>query len=120
LKHQGEFFAEASRLVNESASALREAQPLLLLKASESLSQLIAKWHKAEFVIQETDQLKAEILNLQGVIEQLKVQQKHVRQQSAQVEKQLKVLLPGWTDGLYTKNPGQGFSTKSASTSVRA
>jgi hypothetical protein len=84
------------------------------------LSQLISKWHKAEFVIQESDQLKAEILNLQGVIEQLKVQQKHVRQQSSQVEKQLKVLLPGWTDGLYTKNPGQGFSTKSASTSVRA
>jgi hypothetical protein len=42
------------------------------------------------------------------------------QQQSAQVEKQLKVLLPGWTDGLYTKNSGQRFASKSASTSVRA
>ena len=48
MKQQLAFLAEANSLVHQSACALRQAQPLLLLQASEALSQLIAKWRKAE------------------------------------------------------------------------
>ncbi|MFZ4741980.1 MAG: hypothetical protein ACOYL0_00135 [Limnohabitans sp.] len=120
MKQQLAFLAEANSLVHQSACALRQAQPLLLLQASEALSQLIAKWRKAEFESQETARFKAEMSNFRCVVDQLKLQQSHLRQQQAQVEKQLQVLLPGGANGLYAKTSGQRAAAITAATSVRA
>jgi hypothetical protein len=57
---------------------------------------------------------------LENVIDQLKLQQSHLLQQKAHVEKQLKVLLPGWSNGLYANTSGLRSGAITPSTSVRA
>ena len=120
MRQKVEFFAEVNRLVGESAVALRQAEPLLLLQASEALGQIISKWHKLGLDVHGTAQLKDELASLESVIDQLKLQQSHLRQQKAQVEKQLKVLLPGWSNGLYANTSGLRTGAITPSTSVRA
>eukprot|EP01034_Spumella_vulgaris_P030445 gene30445-37662_t len=104
LKQAIDFLAEVNRSVGESACALRKAEPLLLLKSSEALSQMMTKWHRSELDGQGTAPLKDKLSHLEIVIEQLKLQQSHLQQQKAQVEKQLKVLLPDWSNGLYANS----------------
>lgn len=120
MKQEIDFFAEVNRLVGESACALRKAEPLLLLQASEALSQIISKLHRSELDGHGPAQLKDALSNLEGVIDLLKLQQSHLQQQKAQVEKQLKVLLPGWSNGLYAKTSVQFSAVSNPSTSVRA
>lgn len=120
MRQEAEFFAEVNRLVGESAFALRNAEPLLLLQASEALGQIISKWHKSELDVQGIARLKDELASLESVIDQLKLQQSHLRQQKAQVEKQLKVLLPAWSSGLYANTSGLQSGAGTPSTSVRA
>ncbi|WP_090142501.1 hypothetical protein [Limnohabitans sp. DM1] len=107
MKQEIDFFAAVNGLVGESACALRKADPLLLLQASEALSQIITKWHRSELDGDATVQLKDKLSTLERVIDQLKLQQSHLWQQKAQIEKQLKVLLPAWSHGLNANNLGQ-------------
>jgi hypothetical protein len=83
LKQACEFFDEVNRLVGESACALRTADPLWLLQASEALSQIISKWHRSELDVHGTTQHKDKLLNLASVIDQLKLQQSLLQQQKA-------------------------------------
>lgn len=106
MKQACEFFDEVNRLVGESACALRKADPLWLLQASEALSQVISKRHRSDDV-HGTTQLKDKLLKLATVIDQLKLQQSLLQQQKAHIEKQLKVLLPDWSNGLYANHLGQ-------------
>ena len=120
MKQEIDFFAELNCLVGEVACALRKAEPLMLLQSSEALSQMMTKWHRSELNGQGTAQLKDKLSQLRSVIEQLKLQQSHLRQQKAQIEKQLKVLLPAWSHGLYANKSGQRAADITPSTSVRA
>ena len=120
MKKEAEFFAEVSRLLGESAFAIRQAEPLLLLQASEALGQIISKWHKSGLGDRGTSGLNDQLASLESVIDQLKLQQSHLRQQKAQVEKQLKVLLPGWSNGLYAHTSGLRSGAITPSTSIRA
>lgn len=115
-----DFFAEVNRSVGEIACALRKAEPLLLLQASEALSQMMTTWHRSELDGQGTAPLKNKLSQLESVIQQLKLQQSHLRQQKAQIEKQLKVLLPAWSNGLYANTSGQRAAAITPCTSVRA
>ena len=119
MKQEIDFFAEVNRLVGESAFALRKAEPLLLLQSSDALGQIISNWHKSELDGQKTAQLKDRLKTLESVIDQLKLQQSHLCQQQAQVEKQLKVLLPGWTNGIYASTSGLRSAATNSGTSVR-
>ena len=107
MKRESEFFDEINRLVGESACALRKADPQLLLQASEVLGQIITKWHRSELATHGTVQLTDTLSKLESVIVQLKLQQSLLRQQKAHIEKQLKVLLPAWSNGLYANNLSQ-------------
>jgi hypothetical protein len=120
LKQEIDFFAELNRLVGESAFAIRQAEPLLLLQASEALGQIISKWHKSGLGDRGTSSINDQLASLESVIDQLKLQQSHLRQQNAQVEKQLKVLLPCWSNGLYANTSGLRSAATTPITSVRA
>ncbi len=120
MRQEAEFFAEVNRLVGESAFALRNAEPLLLLQASQALGQIISKWHKSELAIHGVSRLNVEHARLESVIDQLKLQQSHLLQQKAHIEKQLKVLLPAWSSGLYANSSGLRSGAATPSTSVRA
>lgn len=120
MKQEADFFAEVNRLATESGSALRRAEPLLLLQASQALGQMISKWHKSDLDVHAMARLNNEIASLERVIDQLKLQQSLLLQQKAQVEKQLKVLLPGWSNGLYVNTSGLSGEALGPSTSVRA
>ena len=120
MRQEAEFFAEVNRLVGESAFALRKAEPLLLLQASQALGQIISKWHKSGLCGHGVARQKYELASLESVIDQLKLQQSHLLQQKAHVEKQLKVLLPVWSSGLYDKTSGLRSGVTTPSTSVRA
>ena len=120
MRQEAEFFAEVNRLVGQSALALRKAEPLLLLQASQALGQIISKWHKSEVDGQGVTRLQVELASLESVIDQLKLQQSHLLQQKAHVEKQLKVLLPAWSSGLYANTSGLRNGAANPSTSVRA
>ena len=120
MKHEADFFAEVNRLVAESGSALRRAEPLLVLQATQALGQMISKWHKSDLDVYAMARLNIQIASMERVIDQLKLQQSLLLQQKAQVEKQLKVLLPGWSNGLYVSTSGQRGDAIGPSTSVRA
>jgi hypothetical protein len=120
LKQDIEFFAEVNRLMGESACALRKAEPLLLLQASESFIQMLTQWRRSELDGHGIAQFKDKRSHVQGVIDQLKLQQSHLRQQKAQIEKQLKVLLPAWSHGHYGNSSGPRAAPVTPSTSVRA
>ncbi len=120
MTSEKEFFSEINRLLAESARALRSAEPLAVLQASEALSQLMSKWHRSEFVLSDTAELKTEVSQLENLIDQLKLQQLQLRQQKAQIEKQLKVLLPGWSNDQSLNSSGERSGFKTLNTSVRA
>ncbi len=115
-----DFFSEINRMLDESARALRYADPLSVLQASEALRELMSKWHRSKFVGSDTAQLNAQVSQLEKLIDQLKLQQIQLRQQNAQIEKQLKVLLPGWSNNQSLNLSGQRSAFKTLNTSVRA
>jgi hypothetical protein len=81
---------------------------------------MISKWHKSDLDVHSMARLHNEIASLEKVIDQLKLQQSLLLQQKAQVEKQLKVLLPGWSTGLYVNTSGLSGDAIGPITSVRA
>lgn len=119
MKQEADFFAEVNRLAAESGSALRRAEPLLLLKASQALGQTVSKWQKSDWAAHEKLRISNELASLESVIDQLKLQQNHLLQQKALVEKHLKALLPGWSSGIYTQPSSLRINALSPRTSVR-
>jgi hypothetical protein len=81
---------------------------------------MISKWHKSDLDVYQIARFNNEIASLEKVIDQLKLQQSLLLQQKAQVEKQLKVLLPGWSTGLYVNTSGLSGDAIGPITSVRA